>query len=202
MPGVSAKVGLRNLPTNSADPALELNVKPSLHDRFDKKFYLPGKYLNPFNQTNGRFGGRFVNDQEDFSTNDVTKLDIHRRMKRPIVTKIMKQEAGDEFVKIGEHIEKFKQYLAEPRQRVRQMLTLKDKKGALGKSHDATSKTIDKLADDKDVVRNDSVPRLHIDQRKNAATLDRETPMSMSKTVGNGFGGANRFSTTQLYSSQ
>ena len=26
----------------------EVNVKPSLHDRFSAKFYVPGKYLNPY----------------------------------------------------------------------------------------------------------------------------------------------------------
>jgi len=49
MPGVSAKHATRNLPINSAEPVHEPNVKPCIHDRFDKKFYLPGKYLNPFN---------------------------------------------------------------------------------------------------------------------------------------------------------
>lgn len=67
MPGVSATHGTRNLPIHSTEPHLELNVKPSLHDRFDKKFYLPGKYLNPFNQTCGRFGGRFVSDSEELN---------------------------------------------------------------------------------------------------------------------------------------
>ena len=94
---------------------LELNIKPSLHDRFDKKYYLPGKYLNPYQNTNGRFGGRFVNDSETTHSSDINKLDLHRRMKRPIITKRMQQEAGDEITKIGEKIEKFKAYQSEPR---------------------------------------------------------------------------------------
>ena len=86
-PGASATKQQRNVNVHSVD--LELNIKPSLHDRFDKKYYLPGKYLNPYQNTNGRFGGRFVNDSEAASGSDINKLDLHRRMKRPIITKRM-----------------------------------------------------------------------------------------------------------------
>ena len=33
----------------------ELNVKPTLHDRFAAKFYVPGKYLNPYGSVHSSY---------------------------------------------------------------------------------------------------------------------------------------------------
>ena len=41
--GVAAKNAERNM-----KPYEELKVKPSIHERFNSKFYVPGKYLDPY----------------------------------------------------------------------------------------------------------------------------------------------------------
>jgi hypothetical protein len=33
----------------------ELNIKPTLHDNINNKFYIPGSYLNPFNLKDSKY---------------------------------------------------------------------------------------------------------------------------------------------------
>jgi hypothetical protein len=33
----------------------ELNIKPTLHDNINYKFYIPGSYLNPFNLKDSKY---------------------------------------------------------------------------------------------------------------------------------------------------
>ena len=33
----------------------ELNIKPTLHDNFNNKFYIPGSYLNPFSLKDSKY---------------------------------------------------------------------------------------------------------------------------------------------------
>ena len=50
-PSVAAKLSERN-PTS---PDADLNVKPTLHDKFNHKLYHPGRYLNPYGCQRSRF---------------------------------------------------------------------------------------------------------------------------------------------------
>ena len=50
-PSVAAKLSERN----PMGPDAELNVKPTLHDKFNNKLYLPGRYLNPYGCQRSRF---------------------------------------------------------------------------------------------------------------------------------------------------
>jgi hypothetical protein len=45
-PGVAASKSERNKKAGD-----EINIKPSVHDRFNSKFYIPNKYLNPYGST-------------------------------------------------------------------------------------------------------------------------------------------------------
>ena len=50
MPSIAAVSRERNQKANE-----DVNVKPTLHDRFSSKFYVPGKYLNPYGGHNSSF---------------------------------------------------------------------------------------------------------------------------------------------------
>ena len=50
-PSLAAKLSERN----PASPDAEVNVKPTLHDKFNNKLYLPGRYLNPYGCQRSRF---------------------------------------------------------------------------------------------------------------------------------------------------
>lgn len=41
------------------------NPKPSLHDRFNSKFYIPSKYLNPYGSPHSTFAEKVVSTKRD-----------------------------------------------------------------------------------------------------------------------------------------
>lgn len=50
-PSMAAKLSERN----PASPDADVNVKPTLHDKFNIKLYHPGRYLNPYGCQRSRF---------------------------------------------------------------------------------------------------------------------------------------------------
>ena len=40
----------------------ELNIKPTLHDNINNKFYIPGSYLNPFNLKDSKYQNSIYNN--------------------------------------------------------------------------------------------------------------------------------------------
>ena len=49
VPGIAASHVERN---GISKAEQNINIKPSLHDRFNSKFYVPDKYLNPYGNKN------------------------------------------------------------------------------------------------------------------------------------------------------
>lgn len=50
-PGLALKLHERN----PLSPDADVNVKPTLHDKFNIKLYHPGRYLNPYGCHRSRF---------------------------------------------------------------------------------------------------------------------------------------------------
>ena len=85
--GTSAKYAERN-----SRPYDEINVKPSVHDRFSSKFYQPGKYLNPLASKNSSFpvpkNVEFVERQQKDIQRNATGKAFIQKPKQRLKTKI------------------------------------------------------------------------------------------------------------------
>ena len=81
-PGVAASKTERNKKAGE-----EINIKPSVHDRFNSKFYIPNKYLNPYGSTQSVFPNRTSTEPIKLHKNDII---VNETKKATIVDYIKK----------------------------------------------------------------------------------------------------------------
>lgn len=65
-----------------------MNVKPSVHDRFNSKFYVPNKYLNPYGSKQSVFPNRLATEPIKLMKNDII---VNENKKATIVDYLKKR---------------------------------------------------------------------------------------------------------------
>ena len=82
-PSIAAPMSERN-PKN---PDADVNVKPTLHDKFNNKLYLPGRYLNPYGCQRSRFKNMHNALEKSKNADSSIHVDHLSRAKIPYDTK-------------------------------------------------------------------------------------------------------------------
>lgn len=63
-----AEPSVANQNLNNNAQGSDVNIKPSVHDRFNQKFYLPGKYLNPYGSQTSSFPHKIMQVEKGTKT--------------------------------------------------------------------------------------------------------------------------------------
>ena len=82
-PSIAAPMSDRNPKSPDAD----VNVKPTLHDKFNNKLYMPGRYLNPYGCQRSRFKNTHNVIEKSKNADSSIHVDHLGRAKIPYDTK-------------------------------------------------------------------------------------------------------------------